>query len=406
MQHYSGGNSLWILIFLLKAARLVELPEFRHWVADAAVAIFDTLKNLQGKEHNEVIEEQPGKIIHEYRDTIDARLKELDIPFVDGRSYSGFDQTFLFISAYREFVCTYLNHSLGIEMWSAVENAISWIKEETDPDRDGLFEYRRRNERNILNQVWRDSFDSISKTGVDLPKHPVAWLSVQAYGYRALVDAAALYHQREQLGEAHDLRARAKQLAQDVQRRFWLERERCLAIALDAEKQPITMISSDVGHALWSGLVDRRAQGLLVDRLMRPDMMTDYGLRTLSSESPLFAPFSYHRGNIWPFDNAVFTLALFENGYAREAERVAGSVWSAVDAIGTPVELYVAVENELIRRPHIGAPYALLLRKARPENANQGFTAAGLVLMAAILAKLRGAKVDDVSSIVGRVEEF
>jgi glycogen debranching enzyme len=394
-----GRDSLWMLIFLLKAVRLVQLPEFKGWVEEAAGNVFDSLRNLQGKVHYDLIEEQPGKIIHEYRGKIDVRLEEMEIPFANGRSYSGFDQTFLFIVAYREFVVTYPDHPLSDRIWPSVQKAISWMEEETDPDQDGLFEYRRRNESNILNQVWRDSFDSISKTGVDAPKHPIAWLSVQAYGYRALVDAAALYEQRGKQREANDLLTRAKQLEQKVQRLFWLEHEQCLAIAVDAEKAPIPMISSDVGHALWSGLVGKTDRRLLVHRMMKRDMMTDYGLRTLSSGSALFAPFSYHRGNIWPFDNAVFTLALFENGYPKEAEMVAESVWSAIEALGTPVELYVAIEKELIRQPDLASPYALLLRKVKPENTNQGFTAAGLVLMAVILANLKKIKIEDVSFI-------
>ena len=136
-------------------------------------------------------------------------------------------------------------------------------------------------------------------------------MSVQAYAFRAWQEAAAFF---DHLGEqvvAGDLRTKAAGLATRVAQNFWIAGEDCPVIALDALKRPIAMISSDAGHALWSGIVARDRVPALIQRLMRPDLLSAYGVRTLSAASPFFAPFSYHRGNIWPFDNAVLVRGSF-----------------------------------------------------------------------------------------------
>jgi len=232
-------------------------------------------------------------------------------PFERGLSYSGFDQTFLFVVACCAAAKQFGLAVVGDRLAQAVRNALNWIDAVADDDGDGLLEYRRRNPANLLNQTWRDSFDSLISTGEDIPPHPVAWLSVQAYAFRAWQEAAAFY---DHLGEqvvAGDLRTKAAGLATRVAQNFWIAGEDCPVIALDALKRPIAMISSDAGHALWSGIVARDRVPALIQRLMRPDLLSAYGVRTLSAASPFFAPFSYHRGNIWPFDNAVLVRGSF-----------------------------------------------------------------------------------------------
>jgi len=129
----------------------------------------------------------------------------------------------------------------------SVRNALNWIDAVADDDGDGLLEYRRRNPANLLNQTWRDSFDGLVSTGEDIPPHPVARLSVQAYAFRAWQEAAAFF---DHLGEqvvAGDLRTKAAGLANRVAQNFWIADEDCPVIALDALKRPIAMISSDAG---------------------------------------------------------------------------------------------------------------------------------------------------------------
>jgi glycogen debranching enzyme len=389
-----GRDSLWMLMFLFESTDLVADPSFRNWVWKACKDALGALAACQGRTTRDEIEEQPGKILHERREHSDARLHSMNIRFEEGLSYSGFDQTFLFV-----ITCCAAAEQLGPEIIDgslnqAIRNALAWIDAVADDDRDGLLEYRRRNSANLLNQTWRDSFDSLVSTGEDIPPQPIAWLSAQAYAFKAWQAAAAFY---ERLGEgerAEGLRTKAARLATEVARRFWVHDEDCPVIALDGLKRPIPMISSDAGHALWSGIVDSDRVPNLVRRLMRSDLLTAYGIRTLSAESPFFAPFSYHRGNIWPFDNAVFVRGLLRYEYRTEARLVIERVLAAIKKIGSPCELYIALDGGLSVDPLLTDQTLLLRRRREQENQIQGWTAAGLLYMAAALAHLDGKQLE------------
>lgn len=391
-----GRDSLWMLIFLLDAYRISRPCGMEPWLRQVAQDIIRALSVHQCKgPPRDAIDAQRGKIIHEYRETTDARLEKTGIKFQDGRSYSGFDQTFLFVIAYCTLVIEFDSLEIIKDAKSNMEEALSWIETYADEDSDGLFEYRRRDERNHLNQSWRDSFDSVVNADRGcLPPQPIAWLSVQAYGYRAFCDAARFFEKTGESRRARELRAKAGALKKKVRRMFWLDDEDCLTIALDANKQRIQLVSSDAGHALWSGLVRAEDRDALVRRLMQKDIMTDYGLRSLSSASRAYAPFLYHRGNVWPFDNAIFAIGLLAHDYRTEARRVIESVAAAIMKIGSAVELYVVLDGSIFVDPEIKEPYLLARRKPVQRNSTQGWTAAGLVFMAAALSHLNGTKLD------------
>ncbi len=381
-----GRDSLWVLLFLLEAVSRQSDGAFAAWVRDAGRDVLGALSRLQGRAEDDRIEEQPGKIVHEYRETIDQRLLDLGIPFHDGRSYAGFDQTFLFVTAYAAFAARFPDDPSVDATWPAVERAVDWIERYGDEDRDGLFEYRRRHPANLLNQSWRDSFDSLVGTGVDVPPPPVAWIEVQAYAYRALLDAAELFGARGDRARAGDLTARADRLRHDVHAAFWLDDERCFALALDGRKRPIRWASSNAGHALWAGLVDDVHADALVARLAEPDLLTPFGLRSLSARQPAYAPFTHHRGNVWPFDNAIVALGLERYGRRPLAAQLMNGVARALLAIGSPVELYVVLDGDLFVTPRPEAEHVLLRHRVPQENRIQAWSAAALVWHAAAAA--------------------
>ena len=231
-----------------------------------------------------------------------------------------------------------------------------------------------------------------------MPRQPLAWIEVQAYGFRAFLDAADMYSKRGNIAQSERLVSRATALRLQVNEQFWLPEEHCFAIALDAAKSPITMLSSNAGHALWAGIVDATREELLIKRLMEPDMMTPYGLRTLSSRSPFYAPFTYHRGNVWPFDNSVFAMGLHERGYESEVRQIIDGVSAAISILGCPIELYVVLEPTIFVENPLPARDVLVLPRPAQENRNQGWTAAALLYFAAVLARMTGTELVDGAS--------
>ena len=380
-----GRDSLWMLLLLLEAARSRPDEPFAAWFEAATRDALGALAEHQGCRRDDATEEQPGKILHEYRADLDERLRTMGLVFREGRSFAGFDQTFLFVAALCRLALDERFSHLAAAFDGALTRALAWIERDADEDGDSLYEYSRRDPRNLLHQAWRDSYDSITAHGADVPRPPVAWLSVQAYAYRALLDAGALRRAQGDAGAAAALQARADDLRDRVERAFWMEGEDCYAVALDGRKVPVPMVSSDAGHALWAGLPNRPRAERLVRRLLQPDMATPYGVRSLSSRSPFYAPFAYHRGAVWPFDNAVLAIGLRRYGYAAEALRVTRNVAEALMRFGSPVELYVVLDGALAALPAGDAGPLLFARRSPPENPVQGWTAAALAFMAAVM---------------------
>jgi glycogen debranching enzyme len=390
-----GRDSLWMLLFLAEALRWNPSPSFGEWMERAGWTILSSLAERQGTKVLDLVEEQPGKILHEYHDG-SAGLPPEGLPLDEGRSYSGFDQTFLFVTAYRTLVDLFPADP-GVEaLWPNVERAVEWIERTADDDGDGLFEYRRRHRANLLNQVWKDSFDATTHAGFDVPAEPLAWIEVQAYAHRALLDAADLFERRGRLDRSATLVRNAKRLARQVDALFWLNGEGCYAMALDGQKRPVAQVGSNAGQALWGRVVPASRRQALVRRMLRPDLFTAFGLRTLSAASRHYAPFAYHRGNVWPFDNAVFAAGLLEHGFETEARAVMERVGAAILLFGSTVEVYVVLDGDAFVSPSPGNAEQHLLSKYRvPENRSQGWTAAAAVFFGAALAGLAGTELPD-----------
>jgi glycogen debranching enzyme len=183
----------------------------------------------------------------------------------------------------------------------------------------------------MRNQGWKDSPDSASHRDGALADPPIALAEVQAYAFgarRAMADLYALLDQpaleREQRAAADQTRAQfLERLAMnDQDGRFW-------AMGLDRDKRPIETVTSNPGHALWSGLLRGDDAQLTVRRLLNEDMLCGWGVRTLSSQARTFNPMSYHNGSVWPHDNGLIALGMKRVGADAAAREVASQVFEA-----------------------------------------------------------------------------
>jgi glycogen debranching enzyme len=404
-----GRDSLWILLFLMETTRLHRSQRFAAWVRDAGRRVLTALADRQGSWLNDEVEEQPGKIPHEVRDrkVLPARLVAARMPFANGCSYAGFDQTFLYVTAQAVFLERYPEDPLTSELRSSAARAMEWIHSWADEDGDSLFEYRRRDSRNLLNQSWKDSFDSATHSGFDVPPHPLAWVELQGYAARALRDGGTL------LGRGREPTASTARdgwptaLLGALEHRFWMPDQDTFAMALDGEKRQVRMVSSNPGHLLWAGLPAGALRDRMVARLFQPDLMTAYGLRTLSSASPFYAPQAYHRGAVWPFDNAVLAMGLHACGYGDRAQMVALAVGRALLRFGSPVESYAVLDANTVLHPAAAEPLLTFQRLASNQPAGQivalnrcqGWSAAAAMYLAALLAMVDGIELHETVAV-------
>jgi glycogen debranching enzyme len=158
---------------------------------------------------------------------------------------------------------------------------------------------------------------------------PAALVEVQGYVYAAKMGLAELYEIDGDRARADRLRGEARELAKRFERDFWMEDERCYAQALDARKEQVRAVTSNAGHALWSGIAGMDRAAHVVRRLMEPDMFTGWGIRTLSSEYPTYNPMSYHNGSVWPHDNALIADGFARYGHREEAAAVIEGLFEA-----------------------------------------------------------------------------
>ena len=283
------------------------------------------LAEHQGREVNDWRDEEPGKILHE------IRMGELatrgEVPF--GPYYGSVDATPLFLIVLGELVRWTGDWAFATRLRPHVEAALHWIDRYGDLDGDGYVEYRTRSTHGIRNQGWKDSPDAVSYRDGRPVEPPVALCEVQGYVYAAKQAAAALFEHWGDLDRAAALRAEAEELRERFERDFWVESEGYYAQALDASKQPVPAVTSNVGHLLWCGLIEQQRAARVVQRLLAPDMLCGWGIRTLSSHEPTFNPMSYHNGSVWPHDNALIVAGLRRYGFADAVETVAAQVIEA-----------------------------------------------------------------------------
>jgi len=311
---------------------------------DMAYGSLRFLAEYQGRELNDWRDEEPGKIVHE------VRLGELaqtgDVPH--DSYYGTVDATPLFLILLSELVRWTGDWDLVAEMREPMMRALDWLRRWGDLNGDGFLEYRSRSPRGLRNQGWKDSANAVCWRDGQPVEPPIALVEVQGYGYDARIRSAELLSELGDEALASELLAEAARLKEQFERRFWLDGEEFLAMALDGHGQPVPVVASNPGHCLWSGILSSEKAEAVARRLVAEDMDSGWGIRTMSSTEPSFNPMSYHNGSVWPHDNSLIVAGLRRYGFVKEAERVFTEVYEAVLRFGgyRVPELYCGFDRD------------------------------------------------------------
>jgi glycogen debranching enzyme len=266
-----------------------------------ARGVLEYLAERQADRIDEAKDAEPGKILHETRNSEMARLHE--VPF--GQYYGSVDATPLFVLLAGAYFERTGDLRFLRSLWPHVERALDWIDRYGDRDGDGFVEYVSRSPVGLIQQGWKDSHDSVFHADGSLADPPIALCEVQAYVYDARVRAARLADALGERGRADDLRHRAEQLRSAFEQQFWCEAEGTYALALDGRKQPCRVRTSNAGQCLFGGIVSPERARRVADTLMANDMFSGWGIRTVSAVESRYNPMSYHNGSIWPHDNGL-----------------------------------------------------------------------------------------------------
>jgi len=268
---------------------------------------------------------EPGKILHELRFGEMARIDAIPhSPY-----YGTVDATPLFLLVLAQYVAWTGDLAPFDELRDNVHRALHWIDCFGDSDGDGYVEYRSASEHGLVNQGWKDSGDAIIDEQGHIATPPIAMVEVQAYVYAAKVAVADLFARRGDQATAERLRHEGAALRDRFDRDFWVESLGCYAMALEAEKQPLRVVSSNAGHALWCGIAQPARAARVADCLMADDMFSGWGVRTLSERCQGYNPIGYHLGTVWPHDNALIGAGLKRYGFAAQACRIFDGILAA-----------------------------------------------------------------------------
>lgn len=331
-----GRDSLW--------ASLMALP------VDPSLALgtIQTLADRQGRVVDPMSEEEPGKILHEVRLDVSSGLA------LGGKSayYGSVDATPLFVALFGEVSRWGFAPESISALLPHVDRALAWIRDYGDKDGDGFVEYQRLNDRGLINQGWKDSWDGINFADGHLAEPPIALCEVQGYVYSAYLARSWMAYDAGDEALAAEYRERGAQLKRRFNEQFWLPDRGHYAIALDGRKRPVDACASNMGQCLLFGIVDEDKAPLVAERLMSPEMFSGWGVRTLASNMGSYNPASYHNGSVWPHDNAIIAAGLLRYGLVEQAQRISTALFEAAEySEGRLPELFCGFSREDFDEP-------------------------------------------------------
>jgi glycogen debranching enzyme len=320
------------------------------FVPELAATTLRELGMRQGTRVDDFREEEPGRILHEMRYGEMTAFEE--------RPHSPYfgcaDATPLFVVLLDEYERWTGDRKLVRDFEREARAALAWLVDYADRQNNGYVSYQRKNEETGLeNQCWKDSWDSISYSDGRLAGFPRATCELQGYAYDAQIRGARLARVVwKDAAYAEELEKRASDLKRRFNRDFWVESKGYFALALEADGSQVDSLTSNNGHLLWSGIVDKSKAKSVVRHLVGPRLFSGWGIRTLAEGEGRYNPIGYHVGTVWPFDNSFIAWGLRRYGYGSEAALVAAGILDAAEFFeGRLPEAFGGYDRSLTKYP-------------------------------------------------------
>jgi len=315
-----------------------------------AVTTLLVLAQRQGTRIDDFRDEEPGKILHEQRfGEMTAFEERPHSPY-----YGAADVTPLFLILLDEVERWTGNAELVRQLEMEARAALTWIDKYGDRNGDGYVEYDRRNkETGLENQCWKDSWNSIQFADGTLSRLPRATCEIQGYVYDAKRRCARLARQLwNDPALAEQLEKEAAELKRRFNQDYWLEDREFFALAIDGDGRKVDSLTSNIGHLLWSGIVEDDKAEAVVRHLMGEKLFSGWGVRTMAEGEGGYNPIGYHIGTVWPHDNSFIAMGLRRYGYREEAAQIAmGMLEAATYFKGRLPEAFAGYPRELTGFP-------------------------------------------------------
>lgn len=289
---------------------------------EMAASTLRALEKRQGRDTNEPLAEEEGKILHEDWTQAPDWHREQAWPVAPNGSFRYFgavDSTPIYLI---------LAARVGAH-GPSVDAALRWLRKALAGS--GLLTYMGPRTAGLYHQGWRDGIWGKSGVGVRWPdgsqvEGPVAVASAQAFAYEAL--------------RAHGLLDDAEDLAQAVDKAFFQHGEEWPAIAIDGRGRAVPTMASEMGILLWADILRPARVEPTVAAIA--SLRSAWGLRTISPIHPCFSPTAYHLGAVWPFESWLAWGGLRRVGADDLATSVRDGVLGAIERLEAMPECYAA----------------------------------------------------------------
>jgi glycogen debranching enzyme len=345
-----------------------------------------TMAGLQGEVDNKANEEEPGKIIHEYRtpavdgQPLNTTSREIYERLSgmwggDGKSlayYGSVDSTPHFIKALATYCQAYgfeiltkqvkLRSGRVESVIAIMDEAIEWLAAHLDKSRSGFVEYHRKNPHGIENQVWKDSREFYVHENGQLASHshPISSIEVQGLAYDAFMMAAELLPSKKSRLETYAaaLQKRTTELLWEPHREYFAlgtdyDEHNKLRVIKTVTANPAELLDSLIFETLPQELKQKYISGI-VREILGTDFLTDAGIRSRAlSEAKLVDFWDYHGSYVtWPKETYDVAKGLRRKGLPALARELENRLLNVVKATRSyPEFLYVDPRGRVLGVP-------------------------------------------------------
>lgn len=326
------GDRAWVMaaglpIYVALFGRDTLTVSWQAVIASTAMML-GTLQELpkwQGTVENNWRDEQPGRMLHE------AHTGPLASLYYNPRTryYGAATPSSFYPIVVSELWRWTGDRTLVEPLIKPAMLGLKWKDEYTDFYGDGFYDYRTLSTQGNKNQGWKDSGDAIVYEDGRQVETPISTCEEQAFVYVAKLRMSELFWFLGQGAEARRLFDQAMELRKRFNERFWMPDKKFYALGLDPERKQIKSISSNPGHLLTCGIVENEFALPVARRLLKPDMFSGWGVRTLSADHPAYDPYSYHRGAVWPVEHGSFSMGMMRYGLIDELHTIARAMFEA-----------------------------------------------------------------------------
>ena len=268
-----------------------------------------------------------GKMAHELSQAAGYLNWFKDYPY----GYIHGETTPFYIAACYEYLRASGDAEFVRQSWPSITKAYAWCLT-TDADGDGLMD----NSKAGLGALEFGSLTGI-RTDIYLA---AAWVRA-AFGMERLARAAGDADMAK-AARGHFLKAEKA-----LNSKFWDAENGQYAYAFNADGKLVKELTpwSSVPLVWDQGEAGRGLATLA--RMNGADLTTDWGVRMLSTGSPLFEPLNYNYGAVWPFLTGWVATALYKHNYILQGyELLTAAVRHTFDnALGYVTELFSGAQN-------------------------------------------------------------